>query len=160
MSSLLTVVSLQSFNYVDRNHNLWIGTCRLWLLQIKSFLALIQWVFHSQISLICSKYSCSNQSLIYVAPLLVLQEKINVHGGAVSLGHPLGCSGARILVSLLGVCSCVYSIISLQIIKILSNKQNIKFLHFLFYCRYLNKRMANMGLVVSAMVEEVLQPWS
>ena len=34
---------------------------------------------------------------------MCLQEKINVHGGAVSLGHPLGCSGARILVTLLGV---------------------------------------------------------
>lgn len=30
-------------------------------------------------------------------------EKINVHGGAVSLGHPLGCSGARIVVTLLHV---------------------------------------------------------
>ncbi|KAG8379010.1 hypothetical protein BUALT_Bualt07G0043800 [Buddleja alternifolia] len=30
-------------------------------------------------------------------------ERLNVHGGAVSLGHPLGCSGARILVTLLGV---------------------------------------------------------
>uniref|UniRef100_A0A1D1ZL17 Putative acetyl-CoA acetyltransferase, cytosolic 2 n=1 Tax=Anthurium amnicola TaxID=1678845 RepID=A0A1D1ZL17_9ARAE len=30
-------------------------------------------------------------------------EKSNVHGGAVSLGHPLGCSGARILVTLIGV---------------------------------------------------------
>ncbi|GAB2279807.1 hypothetical protein Dimus_014446 [Dionaea muscipula] len=30
-------------------------------------------------------------------------EKVNVHGGAVCLGHPLGCSGARILVTLLGV---------------------------------------------------------
>lgn len=30
-------------------------------------------------------------------------EKINVHGGAVSLGHPLGCSGARIIVTLLHV---------------------------------------------------------
>lgn len=29
--------------------------------------------------------------------------KVNVHGGAVSLGHPLGCSGARIVVSLLNV---------------------------------------------------------
>ena len=29
--------------------------------------------------------------------------KVNVHGGAVSLGHPLGCSGARILVTLLHV---------------------------------------------------------
>jgi len=27
-------------------------------------------------------------------------ENVNVHGGAVSLGHPLGCSGARILVTL------------------------------------------------------------
>jgi len=28
---------------------------------------------------------------------------VNVHGGAVSLGHPLGCSGARIVVTLLNV---------------------------------------------------------
>jgi len=28
-------------------------------------------------------------------------EKVNVNGGAVSLGHPIGCSGARILVTLL-----------------------------------------------------------
>ena len=27
--------------------------------------------------------------------------KVNLHGGAVSLGHPLGCSGARIMVTLL-----------------------------------------------------------
>lgn len=30
-------------------------------------------------------------------------EKINVNGGAVSLGHPLGCSGARIVVTLISV---------------------------------------------------------
>ncbi|MFD2921160.1 acetyl-CoA C-acyltransferase [Terrimonas rubra] len=30
-------------------------------------------------------------------------EKVNVHGGAVSLGHPLGCSGARIVVTLINV---------------------------------------------------------
>ena len=28
-------------------------------------------------------------------------EKFNVHGGAVALGHPIGCSGARVLVTLL-----------------------------------------------------------
>jgi acetyl-CoA C-acetyltransferase len=27
--------------------------------------------------------------------------KVNVNGGAVALGHPIGCSGARILVTLL-----------------------------------------------------------
>jgi acetyl-CoA C-acetyltransferase len=29
--------------------------------------------------------------------------KVNVHGGAVSLGHPLGCSGARIVVTLVNI---------------------------------------------------------
>ena len=29
-------------------------------------------------------------------------EKVNVHGGACALGHPIGCSGARILVTLIG----------------------------------------------------------
>jgi acetyl-CoA C-acetyltransferase len=29
-------------------------------------------------------------------------EKVNVHGGACALGHPIGCSGARIIVTLLG----------------------------------------------------------
>jgi acetyl-CoA C-acetyltransferase len=31
------------------------------------------------------------------------QNKVNVNGGAVSLGHPLGCSGARIVVTLINV---------------------------------------------------------
>lgn len=30
-------------------------------------------------------------------------EKVNVNGGAVSLGHPLGCSGARIIVTLINI---------------------------------------------------------
>ncbi|MFQ6058408.1 MAG: acetyl-CoA C-acetyltransferase [Anaerolineae bacterium] len=28
-------------------------------------------------------------------------ERVNVHGGAIALGHPIGCSGARVLVTLL-----------------------------------------------------------
>lgn len=28
-------------------------------------------------------------------------EKVNIHGGAVSMGHPIGCSGARIIVTLI-----------------------------------------------------------
>jgi acetyl-CoA C-acetyltransferase len=27
--------------------------------------------------------------------------KVNVHGGAIALGHPIGCSGARVLTTLL-----------------------------------------------------------
>ena len=30
-------------------------------------------------------------------------DKINVHGGAVALGHPIGASGARIILSLINV---------------------------------------------------------
>jgi acetyl-CoA C-acetyltransferase len=29
-------------------------------------------------------------------------DKVNIHGGACALGHPIGASGARIVVTLLG----------------------------------------------------------
>ncbi|KAG6768875.1 hypothetical protein POTOM_024487 [Populus tomentosa] len=45
-----------------------------------------------------SVVALANQKLLGLNP-----QKVNAHGGAVSLGHPLGCSGARILVTLLGV---------------------------------------------------------
>ena len=34
--------------------------------------------------------------------LAIPHEKVNVHGGACALGHPIGASGARIVVTLLG----------------------------------------------------------
>ena len=30
-------------------------------------------------------------------------DKININGGAIALGHPLGCSGARIIITLMNV---------------------------------------------------------
>ncbi len=30
------------------------------------------------------------------------RDKVNIHGGACALGHPIGASGARILVTLIG----------------------------------------------------------
>jgi len=30
-------------------------------------------------------------------------ERVNVHGGAISLGHPLGMTGARIVLSLINI---------------------------------------------------------
>ena len=45
-------------------------------------------------------------SVVALANLKLLglsEEKVNLHGGAVALGHPLGCSGARIVATLLGV---------------------------------------------------------
>jgi acetyl-CoA C-acetyltransferase len=45
-----------------------------------------------------SVVSCANNKLLNLDP-----EKVNVNGGAVSLGHPLGASGARIIVTLIHV---------------------------------------------------------
>jgi len=41
------------------------------------------------------------QSLAVIKDLGIPQEKVNVNGGAIALGHPIGASGARILVTLL-----------------------------------------------------------
>jgi acetyl-CoA C-acetyltransferase len=43
----------------------------------------------------------SVQALAVVRELGVTPEKVNVHGGAVALGHPIGASGCRILVTLI-----------------------------------------------------------
>ncbi len=40
----------------------------------------------------------ANMKILNIKP-----SKVNVNGGAVSLGHPLGCSGARIIVTLINV---------------------------------------------------------
>jgi acetyl-CoA acetyltransferase family protein len=41
------------------------------------------------------------QSLAVMRELELSQDKTNVNGGAIALGHPLGCSGARILTTLI-----------------------------------------------------------
>jgi 3-oxoadipyl-CoA thiolase len=41
------------------------------------------------------------QSIACIRELEIPLERVNVNGGAIALGHPLGCSGARILVTLL-----------------------------------------------------------
>ena len=43
----------------------------------------------------------ASQSLAVVQELGIPAEKLNPNGGAIALGHPLGCSGARILTTLL-----------------------------------------------------------
>ena len=41
------------------------------------------------------------QSLAVIKDLKINPEKVNVHGGAIALGHPIGASGARIIVTLI-----------------------------------------------------------
>jgi acetyl-CoA acetyltransferase family protein len=43
----------------------------------------------------------ASQSLVVIRELGLDENKVNVNGGAIALGHPLGMSGARLVVSLL-----------------------------------------------------------
>jgi acetyl-CoA acetyltransferase family protein len=42
----------------------------------------------------------ASQALACIRELGLDPERVNVNGGAIALGHPLGCSGARILTTL------------------------------------------------------------
>jgi acetyl-CoA C-acetyltransferase len=42
----------------------------------------------------------ASQSIGCIKELNVDLSKTNLHGGGISLGHPIGCSGARIIVTL------------------------------------------------------------
>jgi acetyl-CoA acetyltransferase len=42
----------------------------------------------------------ASQSLACMRELGIEEERLNVNGGAIALGHPLGCSGARLMTSL------------------------------------------------------------
>ncbi len=41
------------------------------------------------------------QSVAVIKELKIPEQKVNVNGGAIALGHPIGASGARILVTLI-----------------------------------------------------------
>lgn len=53
------------------------------------------------IDLIEANEAFAAQSLAVGRDLNIPQDKLNVNGGAIALGHPIGASGARVLVSLL-----------------------------------------------------------
>ncbi len=55
----------------------------------------------SDIDIIELNEAFAAQSLAVVKAMGIDQEKLNPHGGAIALGHPLGCSGARIIATLI-----------------------------------------------------------
>ena len=55
----------------------------------------------SDLDLIEANEAFAAQSLAVIKDLGISQDKVNVNGGAIALGHPIGASGARILVTLL-----------------------------------------------------------
>ena len=55
----------------------------------------------SDLDLIESNEAFAAQSLAVIKDLGLPKEKVNVNGGAIALGHPIGASGARILITLI-----------------------------------------------------------
>ncbi len=55
----------------------------------------------SDIDLIELNEAFASQSLHVIRTLGMNEDKVNVNGGAIALGHPLGCTGARLTVSIL-----------------------------------------------------------
>ena len=54
-----------------------------------------------QLDLVELNEAFASQSLAVIRELGLEEEKVNVNGGAIAIGHPLGMSGARLVVSLL-----------------------------------------------------------
>ena len=54
-----------------------------------------------EIDLVELNEAFASQSLAVIRELGLDEERVNVNGGAIALGHPLGMSGARLVVSLL-----------------------------------------------------------
>ncbi|MEX2141150.1 MAG: acetyl-CoA C-acyltransferase [Pirellulales bacterium] len=55
----------------------------------------------NQIDLVELNEAFAAQCLACMKPLGLMADKMNVHGGAIALGHPIGASGARIVVTML-----------------------------------------------------------
>jgi acetyl-CoA acetyltransferase len=53
-----------------------------------------------EIDLIELNEAFASQVLASARELGIDEERLNVNGGAIALGHPLGCSGARLMTSL------------------------------------------------------------
>jgi acetyl-CoA C-acetyltransferase len=55
----------------------------------------------SDLDLVELNEAFASQSLVVIRELGLDPEKVNVNGGAIALGHPLGMTGARLVVTLL-----------------------------------------------------------
>ena len=55
----------------------------------------------NELDLVESNEAFAAQSIAVINELKIPVEKVNVNGGAIALGHPVGASGARIIVTLI-----------------------------------------------------------
>lgn len=55
----------------------------------------------SQIDLIELNEAFASQSVAVINKLQLDPQKVNINGGAIALGHPLGCTGAKLTVQII-----------------------------------------------------------
>jgi len=55
----------------------------------------------SQIDLIELNEAFASQSVAVIDKLQLDPQKVNINGGAIALGHPLGCTGAKLTVQII-----------------------------------------------------------
>jgi acetyl-CoA acyltransferase len=55
----------------------------------------------SQIDLIELNEAFASQSLAVIKTLELDPDKVNINGGAIALGHPLGCTGAKLTIQII-----------------------------------------------------------
>ena len=67
---------------------------------IEKLLANVGWTI-GDVDLFEINEAFSSQLVVLIKELGLDREKVNVHGGAVALGHPIGASGTRVLVTLM-----------------------------------------------------------
>jgi acetyl-CoA C-acetyltransferase len=81
------------------------GLAPKWLLMtpvqaVQKLMAKVGWAL-DDVDLFELNEAFSAQAVAVIRELGLDPEKVNVHGGAVAMGHPIGASGARILTTLL-----------------------------------------------------------
>jgi acetyl-CoA C-acetyltransferase len=86
------------------------GLAPKWLLMtpveaVRKLLAKVGWSM-DDVDLVELNEAFSAQAVAVIRELGIDPEKVNVNGGAVALGHPIGASGARILTTLLYAMRC------------------------------------------------------
>jgi len=67
---------------------------------IAKLLANVGWTIE-EVDLFEINEAFSSQQVVLIRELGLDRDRVNVHGGAVALGHPIGASGARVLITLI-----------------------------------------------------------
>ena len=71
------------------------------ILAVQSAIAKVKAELGKEVDLVELNEAFAAQSIACLTALQINPDRVNVNGGAIALGHPIGCSGSRVLVTLL-----------------------------------------------------------